>query len=135
MTDEQCPRLSGTCSKELINTTRERNQQWSSLKDRWDEEYKKLALVAAVNDKRAALVKRWAIRRLRVQLDSELPSIPENPSQYEPGSLPIHTTPPTTQTGESWGDLRHWKDIPPVVCVTLKIPREKVEVRGATSRK
>ncbi|KAI6083984.1 hypothetical protein F4821DRAFT_280490 [Hypoxylon rubiginosum] len=48
-------------------------------------------------------------------------------SQYEPGSLPIHITPPTTETGESWGELRQWKEIPPVVCVTLKVPREKLE--------
>ncbi|KAI1161159.1 hypothetical protein F5B18DRAFT_674905 [Nemania serpens] len=27
-----------------------------------------------------------------------------------------------------WGDLRDWKNIPPVVCVTLKIPRKKLEV-------
>ncbi|KAI1157253.1 hypothetical protein F5B18DRAFT_672117 [Nemania serpens] len=27
-----------------------------------------------------------------------------------------------------WGDLRDWKNIPPVVCVTLRIPRNKLTV-------
>ncbi|KAI3331261.1 hypothetical protein F4824DRAFT_504290 [Ustulina deusta] len=27
-----------------------------------------------------------------------------------------------------WGDLRDWKNIPPVVCVTLRIPRKKLAV-------
>jgi len=27
-----------------------------------------------------------------------------------------------------WGDLRDWKNIPPVVCVTLRIPRKKLTV-------
>ena len=27
-----------------------------------------------------------------------------------------------------WGDLRDWKDIPPVVCVTLRVPRKQLAV-------
>ncbi|KAK5627044.1 hypothetical protein RRF57_002759 [Xylaria bambusicola] len=27
-----------------------------------------------------------------------------------------------------WGDLRDWKDIPPVVCITLKVPRSTLRV-------
>ncbi|RWA14948.1 hypothetical protein EKO27_g233 [Xylaria grammica] len=33
-----------------------------------------------------------------------------------------------TPTRENWGDLRDWENVPPVVCVTLKIPREKLKV-------
>ncbi|KAI0503106.1 hypothetical protein F5B22DRAFT_662609 [Xylaria bambusicola] len=29
---------------------------------------------------------------------------------------------------EKWGDLRDWKNIPPVVCVTFRIPRNKLTV-------
>ncbi|KAI1379949.1 hypothetical protein F4677DRAFT_408098 [Hypoxylon crocopeplum] len=32
---------------------------------------------------------------------------------------------------EKWGDLRDWKNIPPVVCVTLKVPRNKLSVLAA----
>lgn len=38
------------------------------------------------------------------------------------------TAPPTPKVGDKWGDLRDWKDIPPVVCVTLKAPRERLQV-------
>lgn len=30
--------------------------------------------------------------------------------------------------GEKWGDMRDWENIPPVVCVTLKVPRNKLSV-------
>lgn len=36
--------------------------------------------------------------------------------------------PRITPIGEIWGDLRDWKTIPPVVCVTLKVPRKKLSV-------
>lgn len=55
--------LSRLKQRELINTARERNQQWNSLKDRWDEKYKILALWIAVTDKRTALIERSASRR------------------------------------------------------------------------
>ncbi|KAI1766156.1 hypothetical protein GGR53DRAFT_464728 [Hypoxylon sp. FL1150] len=42
--------------------------------------------------------------------------------------LPIQAAPSTTPSGASWGDLRDWKNIPPVVCVTLKIPRAKLHI-------
>ncbi|TGJ80534.1 hypothetical protein E0Z10_g8219 [Xylaria hypoxylon] len=32
-----------------------------------------------------------------------------------------------TPLGEKWGDLRYWENIDPVVCLTLKIPRKKLE--------
>ncbi|KAI0123253.1 hypothetical protein BJ170DRAFT_586747 [Xylariales sp. AK1849] len=35
---------------------------------------------------------------------------------------------------EQWGDVRDWKNIPPVVCVTLKVPRKKVSVLTRMSR-
>ncbi|KAI1193597.1 hypothetical protein F5X97DRAFT_338802 [Nemania serpens] len=35
---------------------------------------------------------------------------------------------PVKPVDRKWGDLRDWKNIPPVVCVTLKIPREKLTV-------
>jgi hypothetical protein len=35
---------------------------------------------------------------------------------------------PISPVSGKWGDLRDWKAIPPVVCVTLKIPREKLAV-------
>ncbi|KAI1119013.1 hypothetical protein F5Y14DRAFT_118637 [Nemania sp. NC0429] len=35
---------------------------------------------------------------------------------------------PNKPVGGKWGDLRDWKNIPPVICVTLKIPREKLAV-------
>ncbi|RYC56375.1 hypothetical protein CHU98_g9836 [Xylaria longipes] len=35
---------------------------------------------------------------------------------------------PISPVDGKWGDLRDWKNIPPVVCVTLKIPRKKLAV-------
>lgn len=32
---------------------------------------------------------------------------------------------------EKWEDLRDWKDIPPVVCVTLRVPRHRLSVLAA----
>ncbi|KAI2641188.1 hypothetical protein GGS21DRAFT_361491 [Xylaria nigripes] len=39
-----------------------------------------------------------------------------------------------TLLDEKWGDLRDWKNIPPVVCVTLKVPRSKLAVLTNMSR-
>ncbi|KAI1085187.1 hypothetical protein F5B20DRAFT_589950 [Whalleya microplaca] len=33
-----------------------------------------------------------------------------------------------------WGDLRDWKNVPPVVCITLKIPRQKLSVFTSMDR-
>ncbi|XXH06117.1 hypothetical protein Hte_012562 [Hypoxylon texense] len=38
------------------------------------------------------------------------------------------TAPPPGPVGGRYGDLRDWKDIPTVVCVTLRVPREKLQV-------
>ncbi|KAI0547822.1 hypothetical protein F4679DRAFT_597235 [Xylaria curta] len=35
---------------------------------------------------------------------------------------------PVRPVDGKWGDLRDWKNIPPVVCVTLRIPRNKLTV-------
>ncbi|KAI1159768.1 hypothetical protein F5B18DRAFT_635582 [Nemania serpens] len=39
----------------------------------------------------------------------------------------------TTPMGEEQGDLRSWKNIPSVVCVTLKVPRDKIDVPAGRS--
>ena len=36
--------------------------------------------------------------------------------------------PGTTPVRKEYGDLRDWKDIPPVVCITLKVPRDTLSV-------
>ncbi|KAI3340979.1 hypothetical protein F4824DRAFT_516198 [Ustulina deusta] len=44
------------------------------------------------------------------------------------GSLFSLIVPRITPIDEKWGDLRDWKEIPPVVCVTLKVPRSTLRV-------
>ncbi|KAI1121828.1 hypothetical protein F5Y10DRAFT_288030 [Nemania abortiva] len=42
--------------------------------------------------------------------------------------------PRITPSNEKWGDLRDWKNIPSVVCVALKIPRNKLAIFTDASR-
>ncbi|KAI0096587.1 hypothetical protein GGR51DRAFT_543152 [Nemania sp. FL0031] len=58
---------------------------------------------------------------------------PHNDSALSTGMKSMslsHVTPPS----KKWGDLRDWKDIPTVVCITLKIPRQQLAIFTETNR-
>ena len=46
----------------------------------------------------------------------------------EPGSALAGVVSPDLPAGETYGDLRDWKDIPPVVCISLQVPRSALSV-------
>lgn len=49
-------------------------------------------------------------------------------SKRNEGTIVTPFLSPVRPVDGKWGDLRDWKNIPPVVCVTLKIPRNKLMV-------
>ncbi|KAI1410508.1 hypothetical protein F5Y13DRAFT_202313 [Hypoxylon sp. FL1857] len=57
----------------------------------------------------------------------------ERGSEFNSVFAPV--VPRTAPVDEKWGDLRDWKNIPPVVCVTLKVPRRKLSVLAAEGNK
>lgn len=42
-------------------------------------------------------------------------------------------TPRIAPVDEKWGDLRDWENMPPVACITLKVPRKKLSVLTNTN--
>ncbi|KAI1157259.1 hypothetical protein F5B18DRAFT_657959 [Nemania serpens] len=49
-------------------------------------------------------------------------------SKRNEGTILTPSLSPVRPVDGKWGDLRDWKNIPPVVCVTLRIPRNKLTV-------
>ncbi|KAI0830981.1 hypothetical protein F5Y06DRAFT_307811 [Hypoxylon sp. FL0890] len=49
------------------------------------------------------------------------------------GSIFAPIVPRIAPVDKKWGDLRDWMNIPPIVCVTLKVPRRKLSVLAAKS--
>ncbi len=53
---------------------------------------------------------------------------------FGPGSMYSPILPDDSSTDEKWDDLRDWKDVPPVVCVTLKVPRRYLTILTSMKR-
>ena len=52
----------------------------------------------------------------------------------KPGSELARYISPDPPAGEAHGDLRDWKDVPPIVCVSLQVPRSALSVFTSMNR-